>query len=111
MTMQPAGHRGGTAGTERQLFTGGPRLGWIFRDRRQAIAPYAEPEPDPQALAGQLTARLRQDRVPPLRQPRPDQRLHRSQHAYRIPAQTVKPTTSVTRTGSDLPVPSRRWQP
>jgi len=30
----------------------------VFRDRRQAITPYAEPEPDPQALAGQLATRL-----------------------------------------------------
>ncbi len=49
MTMQPAGLQDGITGAERLLFTRGPRLGWVFRDRRQAIAPYAEPEPDPQA--------------------------------------------------------------
>src|ERR1019366_8412591 len=58
MTMQPAGLQDGTTGAERLLFTSGPRLGWVFRDRRQAITPYTEPEPDPQALAGQLTTRL-----------------------------------------------------
>ena len=57
MTMQPAGLQDGTADAERMLFTGGPRLGWVFRDRRQAISPYTEPAPDPQALAGQLTVR------------------------------------------------------
>jgi hypothetical protein len=57
MTMQPAGLQDGTTGAERLLFTSGPRLGWVFRDRRQAITPYTEPEPDSQVLAGQLTAR------------------------------------------------------
>ena len=57
MTMQPAGLQDQTAGAERLLFTSGPRLGWVFRDRRQAITPYPEPEPDPQATAGQVTAR------------------------------------------------------
>ena len=27
------------------LFTPGPRLGWVFRDRRELAAPYPEPEP------------------------------------------------------------------
>ena len=57
MTMQPAGLHDGTTGTERLLFTSGPRLGWTFRDRRQAITPYTKPEPDPQALTTQLTTR------------------------------------------------------
>jgi len=42
------------------LFTAGPRLGWVFRDRRELGVPYAEPEPDPRAistrLAGQAAA-------------------------------------------------------
>jgi len=57
MTMTPAALQDGTTGAERLLFTSGPRLGWVFRDRRQAITPYTEPEPDPQALASQLTSR------------------------------------------------------
>jgi hypothetical protein len=57
MTMTPAALQDGTTGAERLLFTSGPRLGWTFRDRRQAITLYTEPEPDPQALAGQLTTR------------------------------------------------------
>jgi hypothetical protein len=54
---QPAVSEDRNAGAERLLFTGGPRLGWTFRDRRQLVTPYAEPEPDPQAIAGQVTAR------------------------------------------------------
>ena len=57
MTMMPAGLQDQATGAERLLFTSGPRLGWVFRDRRQAITPYTEPEPDPQALAAQLTTR------------------------------------------------------
>jgi hypothetical protein len=57
MTMQAAGLQDQATGAERLLFTSGPRLGWVFRDRRQAITPYTEPEPDSQALVGQLTTR------------------------------------------------------
>ena len=57
MTTQPADLQEAATGTEHQLFAGGPRLGWTFRDRRQLITPYTEPEPDPQALAGQAAAR------------------------------------------------------
>lgn len=57
MTMQPADPRGGVSAAEQLLFTGGPRLGWVFRDRRGLITPFAEPGPDPQALAGQVAAR------------------------------------------------------
>ena len=57
MTMQPAGLQDQVTGTEQMLFTPGPRLGWVFRDRHQLISPYAEPGPDPQAITGQLTAR------------------------------------------------------
>jgi hypothetical protein len=57
MTMQPAGLPDQVTGTEQMLFTPGPRLGWVFRDRRRLISPYAEPGPDPQAITAQLTAR------------------------------------------------------
>lgn len=56
MTMQPADLQGGATGAERILFSPGPRLGWVFRDRRRLVSPYAEPGPDPQATAGQVTA-------------------------------------------------------
>ena len=32
------------------LFTPGPRLGWVFRDRRQLAAPFPEPQPDLEAM-------------------------------------------------------------
>ncbi|MFZ0166215.1 MAG: hypothetical protein WAL12_21755, partial [Trebonia sp.] len=35
------------------LFTPGPRLGWVFRDRRELAAPYPEPEPSPHAVHAQ----------------------------------------------------------
>lgn len=57
MTMQPADPQGGISADERLLFAGGPRLGWVFRDRRGLITPYAEPGPDPQLMAGQVAAR------------------------------------------------------
>jgi hypothetical protein len=57
MTTQPARLQEPATRAEQLLFTGGPRLGWTFRDRRQLIAPYAEPQPDLQAVTGQVTAR------------------------------------------------------
>jgi hypothetical protein len=57
MTMQAADPRGRTTAGEGQLFTGGPRLGWVFRDRHRLITPYAEPEPDPETITGQIAAR------------------------------------------------------
>jgi hypothetical protein len=57
MTMQPAVPPGGTTRSERMLFTSGPRLGWVFRDRRRLIAPYGEPEPDLDLITGQVAAR------------------------------------------------------
>jgi hypothetical protein len=57
MTMQPAASQPVITGAERLLFTSGPRLGWVFRDRRQLITPYAEPQPDPQLTAGRVAAR------------------------------------------------------
>ena len=40
------------------LFTPGPRLGWVFRDRRELAAPYPEPEPSPNAVHAQAVARM-----------------------------------------------------
>ena len=58
MTMPHASRLGGITGAEHLLFTRGPsRLGWVFRDRRRLIIPYAEPEPDPQAVTAQIAAR------------------------------------------------------
>jgi hypothetical protein len=57
MTMQPVVPPGGATTAERMLFTPGPRLGWVFRDRRQLVTPYSEPLPDPQAITGQLADR------------------------------------------------------
>jgi hypothetical protein len=57
MTMQHAVPPDGGIQAERLLFTGGPRLGWVFRDRRQLITPYPEPGPDQHAIAGQAAAR------------------------------------------------------
>lgn len=47
----PAGHIG-------LLFTSGPRLGWVFRDRRELVAPYPEPEPSPHAIQARAAARI-----------------------------------------------------
>ena len=60
MTMQPAASQRAVTGAERPLFTRGPRLGWVFRDRRQLIAPYTEPQPDLQLIGGHLAARQQQ---------------------------------------------------
>ena len=48
MSMQPApvAHE---ADRRASLFTPGPRLGWVFRDRRQLAAPFPEPRPDLEA--------------------------------------------------------------
>jgi len=40
------------------LFTPGPRLGWIFRDRRELAVPYPEPEPSPHAIQARAAARM-----------------------------------------------------
>jgi hypothetical protein len=41
----------------RLLFTGGPRLGWSFRDRRELVPAYPEPQPGPQAIHAASAAR------------------------------------------------------
>jgi hypothetical protein len=54
MSMQPAPAAPVPAaeGADRRasLFTPGPRLGWVFRDRRQLAAPFPEPRPDLEAM-------------------------------------------------------------
>jgi hypothetical protein len=55
MSTQPvpvAGAGPVAAGADRRagLFTPGPRLGWVFRDRRQLAAPFPEPRPDLEAM-------------------------------------------------------------
>lgn len=40
------------------LFTPGPRLGWVFRDRRELAVPYPEPEPSAHAIQAGAAARI-----------------------------------------------------
>jgi hypothetical protein len=40
------------------LFTPGPRLGWVFRDRRELADPYREPEPSPHSVQADAAARI-----------------------------------------------------
>ncbi len=47
-----------SAGQSGLLFTPGPRLGWVFRDRRELAAPCPGPEPSPQAIQAQAAARM-----------------------------------------------------
>jgi hypothetical protein len=55
MTIGSGPPRG--AGRLTGLFTPGGRLGWAFRDRRQLIAPFPEPEPDPETVRRQSVHR------------------------------------------------------
>ena len=57
MTTQASGLQHETPGTEQMLFIPGPRLGWVFRDRRQLVSPHAEPGPDLQVVTEQVAAR------------------------------------------------------
>jgi hypothetical protein len=54
MSMQPAPVApvpvAEAADRRASLFTPGPRLGWVFRDRRQLAAPFPEPRPDLEAM-------------------------------------------------------------
>ena len=43
------------------LFTPGPRLGWVFRDRRQLAAPFPEPPPDAEAMRAAVEQRAQAD--------------------------------------------------
>jgi hypothetical protein len=38
------------------LFTPGPRLGFVFRDRRELVVPFPEPEPDPEVIKARLAS-------------------------------------------------------
>lgn len=59
MNYMPVPHRAGSmlADGREPLFTPGPRLGWVFRDRRELAAPYPEPEPSQQVIQAQATGR------------------------------------------------------
>ena len=58
MSFRPDPTAAGPAPTGRQLlFTPGPRLGWVFRDRREIALAYSEPRPNPQAIQAQAAAR------------------------------------------------------
>jgi hypothetical protein len=52
MQPEPAAPVPVAEGVDRRasLFTPGPRLGWVFRDRRQLAAPFPEPRPDLEAM-------------------------------------------------------------
>lgn len=49
MAIQPASPAEGVVGPH-QLFTPGARLGWEFRNRRELMSPFPEPQPDPRDL-------------------------------------------------------------
>src|ERR1700733_5686153 len=58
MSFRPVPPAAGPAPTGWQLlFTPGPRLGWVFRDRRELAVPYPEPQPDPRVIQAQAAAR------------------------------------------------------
>lgn len=59
MSFQPVPHRADLVPADRRelLFTPGPRLGWVFRDRRELAAPYPEPVPSQQAIQAQASER------------------------------------------------------
>ena len=58
MTFQPVPHAPAPAppGRQQLLFTPGPRLGWVFRDRRELASPYPEPAPSPQVIQARAAA-------------------------------------------------------
>jgi hypothetical protein len=58
MSFRSAPAAVGPAPTGRQLlFTPGPRLGWVFRDRREIALAYPEARPSPQVIQAQAAAR------------------------------------------------------
>ncbi len=58
MNYRPVPAAAGPAPAGRQLlFTPGPRLGWVFRDRREIAPAYPEPRPDPQVIQARAAAR------------------------------------------------------
>jgi hypothetical protein len=58
MAMHPAHPRSQTTGAEQLLFTPGPRLGWVFRDRSELATPFPEPQPTPQAIGAQAAVEV-----------------------------------------------------
>ncbi len=54
MSTQPA-PVADVADRRASLFTPGPRLGWVFRDRRKLAAPFPEPRPDLEAMRSAAT--------------------------------------------------------
>jgi hypothetical protein len=58
MTFPPVPHAPGPTppGRQQLLFTPGPRLGWVFRDRRELASPYPEPAPSPQVIQARAAA-------------------------------------------------------
>jgi hypothetical protein len=59
MSVPPAA-AGGARDQRALLFTPGPRLGWIFRDRRELADPYPEVAPDEKAMREQAEARYKE---------------------------------------------------
>jgi hypothetical protein len=59
MTIQPP--PADALGRRAALFTPGPRLGWVFRDRRQLAAPFPEPPPDLEAMRAAAERRAEAD--------------------------------------------------
>ena len=58
MSLRPDPTAAGPAPTGRQLlFTPGPRLGWVFRDRRETALPYSEAQPNPRVIQAQAASR------------------------------------------------------
>jgi hypothetical protein len=61
MTIQPP--PADALGRRAALFTPGPRLGWVFRDRRQLAAPFPEPPPDHEAMRAAAERRAQADQA------------------------------------------------
>ncbi|HUA29351.1 MAG TPA: hypothetical protein VMC03_10740 [Streptosporangiaceae bacterium] len=59
MSIQPPS--ADALGRRAGLFTPGPRLGWVFRDRRQLAAPFPEPAPDAAAMRAAAEQRAQAD--------------------------------------------------
>ena len=55
--QETAGPATAGVGSWRLLFTGEPRLGRVFRDRRELVTPYPEPKPGPQDIQAVVITR------------------------------------------------------